>query len=643
MDMAYKSEEITTCVALADEAFYNKDFKQAVLILEDIAEKYPDNVQINRKLGSYLVNTETPQNAFFYLNKAITLMPDDAENWKELGNYYNHINAWEKAKDALRKSWGLSGDNEYILYELVKVHYKLSDNDTAIFLVQKLIAMAPDNIDYLWNYAQLLKKNGKTEKALEYYNRLINGDNAKIPTSIIEEWYDLMSLHGRSKEASQWLYMQMNNSKNIEMKWLYSKYLIDEQSYSEALSILEDAHKAEPNNIKYIQNICEVCFYIGDKQKMLYYLNKVLDIDPLQAYALRSLSTIHKYTYGDDAFRRLNYAEIYLPNMSIKYKFNLHYALGKAYDDTGELTTAFEHYKRAGIYHSQGDQSDYRNLSIFTNFITRKITKSTFNKSIIQGCQSNKPIFIIGMPRSGTTLLEQTLSSMQNIYGAGELQTALKALNGIEIEGKKFNMGTIAHFAKLDTPSINDRGEYYVSQTELLAPKGSEYIIDKLPANFMFAGLIHLMLPNASIIHARRHPVETCLSAYRLPFSAGLDWSDDLRTMGRYYRLYTELMAFWKSVLPEGTILDVRYEDIVNDHEKESKRLADYIGIPWDASCLNFHHSKRAVNTASAIQVRQPIYKTSMNRWQKYKPYLKPLLDEIGDLVEEYEAELLKN
>ncbi len=156
----------------------------------------------------------------------------------------------------------------------------------------------------------------------------------------------------------------------------------------------------------------------------------------------------------------------------------------------------------------------------------------------------------------------------------------------------------------------------------------------------MWLGYLYLILPNAKFIHSRRHPIETCLSAYRIHFAKHQHWSDELRTMGKYYRIYTEMMQHWKEVLPEGTILDVRYEDMVSDLERESKKLAAFIGMPWSESCLSFHRSGRAVITASASQVSQPIYKDSTNRWRKYEPYLTPLLEEIGDLVEAYEAEL---
>ena len=160
-----------------------------------------------------------------------------------------------------------------------------------------------------------------------------------------------------------------------------------------------------------------------------------------------------------------------------------------------------------------------------------------------------------------------------------------------------------------------------------------------MPANAMFVGFVPLVLPNARIIHTRRHPVETCLSCYRLMFGDGQEWSYDLRELGRYYRRYNALMQHWREQFP-GLMLEVRYEDVIADFEGQARRITEYLGLAWDDACLKFHETERPVRTASASQVRKPIYATSTNRWRKYEKYLGPLLEELGDIVPEYEAEI---
>jgi hypothetical protein len=238
--------------------------------------------------------------------------------------------------------------------------------------------------------------------------------------------------------------------------------------------------------------------------------------------------------------------------------------------------------------------------------------------------------------------MEQILSSHPDIFGAGELKQMTSVLENISVGTARLRMGDVqAAFPYEENASYEQRGSRYVEQIKRLTPQDKSYkrIVDKMPGNFNFVGLIHLLLPNAKIIHSRRHPIETCLSCYRIHFAEGHQWTYNLRELGRYYRRYWDLMQHWREVLP-GAMLEVRYEDNVADVEGQARKLIDYLGLPWNENCLNFYETDRPVKTASASQVRKPIYKTSTNRWRKYEQYLGPLLEEIGDIVETYEAEI---
>jgi len=268
------------------------------------------------------------------------------------------------------------------------------------------------------------------------------------------------------------------------------------------------------------------------------------------------------------------------------------------------------------------------------------VNAKTLPKSIEAGCKDQSPVFILGMPRSGTSLMEQVLSSHPKIYGAGELKYMTSALENIEVAKRRVKLGDIEAAFPYDlNASFEQRGEWYVDKLRKIASESAERIVDKMPGNFNFVGLIHAILPNSKIIHSRRHPVETCLSCYRILFSEGQHWSYNLAQTGRYYRQYWHMMNHWREQYPE-MMFEVRYEDNIHNFEEQAKSLIDYLGLEWDEKCLDFYNTDRPVKTASAAQVRKPIYKTSMNRWRKYEDYLKPLLHELGDIVEEYEAEI---
>ena len=304
-------------------------------------------------------------------------------------------------------------------------------------------------------------------------------------------------------------------------------------------------------------------------------------------------------------------------------QIELHFALAKAYDDLGRYEAAFEHLhdgnalkRRMVVYDEASQLGALRNIE--TAFTSEAIAARRG-----RGNLSDLPIFIVGMPRSGTTLVEQMLASHRRVFGAGELTYTSELVASAQAAGKfPFD------FALLSDKELYDLGSLYLARLRPLAPS-ADRIIDKLPFNFGILGLIHLVLPKARIIHLRRDPVDTCFSCYANLFSQGIEFSNDLGELGRYYRAYQRLMAHWRRVLPQGAMLEVQYEELVADFETQSRRIVDYCGLEWDANCLLYYETKRAVRTASAAQVRQPLFSNSIGRWLPYKQQLQPLLDAL--------------
>jgi hypothetical protein len=237
------------------------------------------------------------------------------------------------------------------------------------------------------------------------------------------------------------------------------------------------------------------------------------------------------------------------------------------------------------------------------------------------GGSSDLPIFILGMPRSGTTLIEQILASHRDVRGAGELRHVTRAVDAI---------GGYPGFAGgLSTERLEALAEQYLAQVRPLAD-GRRRVVDKMPANFLYAGLIHLMLPQAKIIHARRDPVDTCLSCYTKLFASEQAFAYDLTELGEFHRAYQHLMAHWRAVLPPSAFIEIDYEAVVDDVEGVSRRLLDWLELPWDPNVLEFHRTDRAVRTASVNQVRKPIYTSAKGRWRKHAANLGPLLNALG-------------
>jgi tetratricopeptide (TPR) repeat protein len=290
------------------------------------------------------------------------------------------------------------------------------------------------------------------------------------------------------------------------------------------------------------------------------------------------------------------------------------FALGKIYDDLGRYEAAFRHFSEGNRI--QTERSPRFDRAKHREMVSRQIAACTsefFRSHSHLGNDSELPVLIVGMPRSGTTLVEQILSSHHAVQGGGELP---------------FWAGQETHLPGGEWPPTPERAadiaKAYLAQLHGLAP-GATRVTDKTPSNFLRLGLAHLLFPRARIIHCKRHPIDTCLSIYFTKFRAPHPYARDLEDLAFFYREYERIMAHWRGVLPEGILLEVQYEDLVEQQETVTGKMLDFCGLEWDDACLHFHENPRVVSTASSWQVRQPLYKTSAARWKHYEPFLGPL------------------
>jgi tetratricopeptide (TPR) repeat protein len=298
----------------------------------------------------------------------------------------------------------------------------------------------------------------------------------------------------------------------------------------------------------------------------------------------------------------------------------VHFALGRAYDALGRADDAFAQLARGNALKRRELTYDERATAAYFQRIAASCTAALLGRAAGVTDSTPAPIFIIGMPRSGTTLVEQILASHPQIHGAGELEELSQLARALRYP---------AGMAELGADRLAETAARYRRRASAQAG-AARWITDKMPANFYNVGLIRLALPNARILHLRRHPVETCWSCFsRLFVGTGQAFSYDLGELGRYWRHYDRLMAHWRRVLPDGVMLDIGYADLVADVEAQARRILEFCGIEWHDACLEFHRTERAVLTASAVQVRNPIYRSALGRWRAYEHHLAPLLKEL--------------
>jgi len=380
-----------------------------------------------------------------------------------------------------------------------------------------------------------------------------------------------------------------------------------------------------PNHVEAQNNLGAICSEEGLLDKARTHFSAAIAANPTFVDAHYNLSQIKTYALDDPHLDLLKSIRKNINHYSLHNQIRYYFALGKALDNTKQYQQAFEAYSEGNRLHYQHRPWDKTNLQQFTDHIP-----IIFNQSSLTRSHSTNdircPIFIVGMPRSGTTLIEQILSSHESIFGAGEL-TILD--NIIHEACRAKNMALHALAMHLTDQECAALGEKYLHEVWRLAPR-KQFIIDKMPGNCFYIGMIYRMLPNAKIIHAIRDPMDSCFSCFTHLFKDDMSFSYDQVSLGIYYAFYAKTMQHWQNVLPENTIFNLSYEKLIKDHETLSKQLIDYIGLPWDDNCLNFYKNNRVVKTASLTQVRQPIYKTSLQRWRHFASELEPLLQIVA-------------
>jgi tetratricopeptide (TPR) repeat protein len=510
-------------------------------------------------------------------------------------------------------------------------------------LLLRALEKEPQQKQALYALAEIKLGQNKTDEALLLLERNIR--RSDVHGDSIDLWMSTLAKLDRNRYAQDVLQVLANDYPNI-VEFIYGFAVLANRAGEITLArpAYMKALQVSPANARIYYELGVLERISGDLVKSQEMIGAALKIQPDNPAALRTFGSDLKYAYGDENYQRLNYVAAKFSDFLPVEQLHLHYALAKAQEDVGELDAAFRHYGIAGGKKRKLENFNERESSRLTQIIPQVVTTNNLAIANDRGCESEVPVFILGMPRSGTSLMEQILSSHPDIFGAGELKYFSGVLENMGLgkdKGIRLRMGDKDPIFKYeDNVAWAVRGQRYVDKLQTLTDRPDyKRIVDKMPGNYNFVGLIHALLPNAKIIHSRRHPVETCLSCYRIHFAEGHQWSYNLRELGRYYKRYWTLMQYWREAFP-GVMYEAVYEENVADVESSAKKLIDYLGLEWNDNCLNFYNTDRPVKTASVTQVRKPIYKTSTNRWRKYEKYLGPLLEELGDIVPQYEAEI---
>jgi len=453
---------------------------------------------------------------------------------------------------------------------------------------------------------------------------LFDPNNAKIK-------YDYINILTKRQKYGEALFHAQNfydeDPSNINAMKLLSTALFRTDRYKEAIKIYNDILELEPNNTDVMLSKGHLYKTSGELDKSIESYKKAYQTDKYFGDSYWSLANLKTYKFSDKEVESLDKMvnDVYVSEDERAF---MHFALGKAYEDLNEYKKSFKHYKEGNLIKKN---KSLFNTSDFSKECQNQIdvcTKDLFEMKKSWGSESNAPIFILGLPRVGSTLIEQILSSHSLVEPTHELPNIIStALRLNERKSQDISSRYPDILLSLSAPQLKLIGDKYISDSEVFRTD-KPYFIDKMPNNFRHIGLIKLILPNAKIIDIRRASMSACFSCFKQLFAEGQEFTYDLKDLAGYYNNYVELMDHWNGVLPDQ-ILSINYEDVVNNFEESVRKILEYCEIPFEQQCLEFYKSKRSVKTPSAEQVRQPIYTSGMDYWKNYEPYLDDLKNNL--------------
>jgi tetratricopeptide (TPR) repeat protein len=407
--------------------------------------------------------------------------------------------------------------------------------------------------------------------------------------------------------------------------------LRDDNRVAEALGAYREAVRLRPDNARWRLNLAVVLFEMGEAREGEASIREFLKAQPGSPTALSTLAANDLYSEADPSCDELR-ARLADPRITLEESALLHFTLARLLDRTGPHGEAFEHLLEASrlrreLARQAGEAFDADSNSRLVDRLIAWFTPDWFDRYRDSGMDSDEPVFVVGMPRSGTTLVEQILSSHPDVFGVGEVSDLRHVVDRLATPP-----GAVGQFpgylSSLDGAGIRRIGEDYLGRVRDRVGRPVRRITDKMLTNFIYAGLIATVFPRARMIDCRRDPLDTCVSCFMQLFR-GLNFTLDLEDLGRFYRDYVRLMDHWRRVCPLP-ILEVTYEELVADIEAGSRRLVEFCGLPWNDSCLRFYENPRAVRTVSKFQVRRPVYSSSVGRWRRYADHLGPLQRALG-------------
>ncbi len=630
--------------------------------LRSIQAAMPGEVNSLRLLGQALLAQDKIGPAVEMLERTVAAAPDFAQARTDLARAYRRAGRIEQAREELRRvvqaapalnlAWLAYGDvlvdlgnysDAKIAYERARLGdphrqrveeataaFVAKDRNTSELIFREILKDDASHVAALCGLAAISLAAGRSNDAERLLRHALK-QSAHLPLLQRGLSHTLLEA-GRLPEAEarilELLKIEPENPQNwVALGNVYTRLLRQQ----DALAAYEEAARRNPAKVELRLSIGHILKTLGRRSECERAYRECLRMDPAFGEAYWALADLKNYVFGDAEIAAMT---ALLASGAVATHAQLHFALGRAFEHKTQYPAAFAHYATGNSLRRSEAPFDIEFFEAKTRRVAASFDVQFFAACAGAGCAEPAPIFIVGLPRSGSTLVEQILASHSGVEGTMELPNILTMVREFDHEDKR---GDAYPEAVRIAPRerLAALGRRYLDETRPIRA-GKPRFIDKMPNNFSHIGLIHAILPNATIIDVRRHPLDACFSAYKQNFAEGQAFSYNLVDLGRYYRAYLALMDHWDAVLP-GKVLRVQYEDLIRDPEAMIRRLLSHCDLPFEAACLSFHETTRPVRTASAEQVRQPLYTSGVGYWRHFERELEPLKASLGDCLERFE------
>jgi len=606
--------------------------RAALAVLEPLAAQQPRAAPVHLELGAALGEAGRAAEAIAALRRALQLDSDLPDGWRLLADQLDALGDATGADQARARFLQTANKDPRLMdaaaalvrgelpraEERLRVHLTGNPTDVAALrmlaesvarqrrygeaqqLLERCLELAPSFDAARHNYAVVLNRQNKAEQALPQVERLLAGE-----------------------------------PRHPGYRNLHAAVLANLGDYAGSIRIYEAALRDFPGQPKVWMSYGHSLKTTGRVADSIAAYRRAIAMEPTLGEAWWSLANLKTFRFSAADVSALR-AALARDDLADEDRLHFEFALGKALEDEAAWDESFAHYVRGNALRRQSHPYSAHDHSRFVRRSQELFTAEFFAARAGAGAAAPDPIFVVGLPRSGSTLIEQILSSHSQVEGTMELpDIPMIARDLASADESDPDGGFFAAVAALTPAKLRELGERYLSRTRILRHSHTPFFVDKMPSNCLYVGLIHLILPEARIIDARRHPLGCCLSCFKQHFARGQSFTYDLQDLGRYYRDYVELMAHFDRVLP-GRVHRVHYESMIEDTQAQVHRLLEYCGLPFEAQCLRFYDNERAVRTASSEQVRQPIFRDALEHWRHYEPYLRQLKAALGPALTAY-------